>query len=121
MPRVRGGSHVTGIAPVAVVLGLVYGLWAAQISRDAGPVTGWNVLLGVVTGVVFAAVFLGLWQTAHRLPRELRAASWATFAGISFGYLYSLTGATVLRSTIMALAVAAAVFAATFYRYYTRE
>ncbi|MGW6027531.1 hypothetical protein [Streptomyces sp. NPDC055099] len=121
VPRVRGGSHVTGIAPVAAVLGLVYGLWTAQIARDAGPITTGNVMLGVVAGIVFAVVFMGLWKAAPRLPRELRAAAWAAFAGISFGYIYSLTDATILRSVFMALAVTGGVFAATFYRYYTRE
>lgn len=121
VPRVRGGSHVTGIATVSVVLGLVYGLWSAQIARDAGPITTGNVMLGVVAGILFAVLFMGLWKAAPRLPRELRAAAWAGFAGISFGYLYSLTGATVLRSVFMAFAVVAGVFAATFYRYYTRE
>ncbi|MEV0526973.1 hypothetical protein AB0I66_26420 [Streptomyces sp. NPDC050439] len=121
VPRVRGGSHVTGIAPVALVLGLVYGVWAAQIARDAGPITTGNVMLGVVAGIVFAAVFMGLWKAAPGLPRELRAAAWAAFAGISFGYIYSLTDATILRSVFMALAVTGGVFAAAFYRYYTRE
>ncbi|WP_371528129.1 hypothetical protein OG302_20660 [Streptomyces sp. NBC_01283] len=120
-PRVLGGSAATRAATATVLLGLVYGIWAAGIARDAGPITTGNVLLGVVAGVVVAAVFMGLRTIAPRLPRELRAAAWAAFAGIAFGYLYSLTDATVLRSVIMSLAVAGGVFAMTFYRYYTSE
>ncbi|MEU7578492.1 hypothetical protein AB0B50_12885 [Streptomyces sp. NPDC041068] len=104
-----------------VLLGLVYGIWAAGIRRDAGPITTGNVLFGVVTGAIVAAVFFALRRVAHRLPRELRALSWTAFAGVSFGFLYSLTGATVLRSVGMSLVVAAGVFVATFYRYYTTE
>ncbi|MGW5866168.1 hypothetical protein ACWFRJ_28730 [Streptomyces sp. NPDC055239] len=111
VPHVLGGSAVTRIATAAVLLGLVYGVWAAGMARDAGPITTGNVLLGVVAGVVVAAVFMGLRRIAPGLPRELRAAAWAGFAGIAFGYLYSLSDATVLRSTVMALAVAAGVFA----------
>ncbi|MER5257625.1 MULTISPECIES: hypothetical protein [unclassified Streptomyces] len=120
-PRVLGGSAVSRIATAAVLLGIVYGIWVAGIARDAGPITTGNVLLGVVAGVVIAAVFMGLRRAAPGLPRELRAAAWAGFAGIAFGYLYSLTDATVLRSTGMALAVTAGVFAVMFYRYYTSE
>ncbi|MFE6165159.1 hypothetical protein ACFQ7F_40310 [Streptomyces sp. NPDC056486] len=120
-PRVFGGSAVTRTATAAVLIGLVYGIWAAGMARDAGPITTGNVLHGVVAGVVVAAVFMGLRRIAPGLPRELRAAAWAGFAGIAFGYLYSLGDATVLRSTIMALAVAAGVFAVMFYRYYTSE
>lgn len=120
-PQVFGGSAATRIATAAGILGVVYGFWAAGIARDAGPITTGNVLLGVVAGIVFAALFMGLRRAAPRLPRELRATAWAAFAGISFGYLYSLTGATVLRSTLMALGVTAGVFAVMFYRYYTSE
>lgn len=120
-PRVLGGSAVSRAATATVLLAVVYGVWAAGIARDAGPITTGNVLLGVVAAVVFAALFMGLRMMAPALPRELRAAAWAAFAGIAFGFLYSLTDATVLRSTFMALAVAGGVFAVMFYRYYTRE
>ncbi|MGB8943180.1 MAG: hypothetical protein WCD21_23530 [Streptomyces sp.] len=116
-----GGSAATRAATATVLLGLVYGIWAAGIARDAGPITTGNVLLGVVAGVVVAAVFMGLRTIAPRLPRELRAAAWAAFSGIAFGYLYSLTDATILRSVFMSLAVAGGAFALTFYRYYTSE
>ncbi|MGW5734700.1 MULTISPECIES: hypothetical protein [Streptomyces] len=120
-PGVLGGSALTKAATATVLLGAVYGIWAAGIARDAGPITTGNVLLGVVAGLVFAAAFMGLRTIAPRLPRELRAAAWAAFAGIAFGYLYSLTDATILRSVAMSLAVTAGVFAMVFYRYYTSE
>ncbi|MFD9910680.1 hypothetical protein [Streptomyces sp. NPDC059063] len=104
-----------------VLLGVVYGVWAAGIHRDGGPITGFNVLYGVVTGVVFALLYGALRRFAPALPRELRAIAWAAFAGVSFGFLYSLTDASVLRSTGMAGTVAAGVFVAVFYHFYTRE
>ncbi|GAA1934926.1 hypothetical protein GCM10009837_70960 [Streptomyces durmitorensis] len=120
-PRLLGGSAASRAASTAALLAVVYGIWAAGIARDAGPITTGNVLLGVVAGVVVGAVFMGLRRAAPRLPRELRAAAWAGFAGVAFGYLYSLTDATILRSVIMSLAVAGGVFALMFYRYYTSE
>ncbi|MEU5955845.1 hypothetical protein [Streptomyces sp. NPDC047525] len=120
-PRLLGGSAASRAATAAALLAVVYGIWAAGIARDAGPITTGNVLLGVVAGVVVGAVFMGLRRAAPRLPRELRAAAWAGFAGIAFGYLYSLTDATILRSVLMSLAVTGGVFALMFYRYYTSE
>ncbi|MEE1763251.1 MULTISPECIES: hypothetical protein [unclassified Streptomyces] len=105
-----------------VVLGLVYGYWAAAINRNAGPITGWNVLFGFVTAFVFAALFIAVQTVAPRLRREPHAVLWASFAGCAFGFLYSQASQhTVVRATLMSLAVAAAVFAVAFYRYYTHE
>ncbi|QEV19183.1 hypothetical protein [Streptomyces alboniger] len=108
-------------AGLALLMGVVYGLWACAIRRDGGPITTGNVLFGVVTGLLFAALMLAVHRVAPTLPRELRALSWAAFAGVAFGFLYSLAGASVLRSTVMALLIAGGVFAVTFYRYYTTE
>ncbi|MDX3646217.1 hypothetical protein [Streptomyces sp. MB09-02B] len=105
-----------------VVLGLVYGYWAAAMNRDAGPITGWNVLFGFVTAFVFAALCIAVQTVARRLRREPHALLWAAFAGCAFGFLYSQASQhTVVRATLMSLAVAAGVFAVTFYRYYTHE
>ncbi|MER5434668.1 hypothetical protein [Streptomyces sp. NPDC002588] len=106
---------------VPVALGLVFGYWAAANNRSGGPITGWNVLLGFVAAIVFAALWMAVADMAPRLPRELHAGLWAAFAGCAFGFLYSETGASVLRSTGWALAVAASAFVTAFYRYYTHE
>lgn len=121
-PQLRApGSATTRFGIAAVVIGIVFGIVVAQ--RAAGSVADGNAWLGIVSGVVFAALFMGVHRAAPRLPRELRAAAWASFAGIAFGFVYSqgMPGPSVLRSTIMAIGIAAGVFAVTFYRYYTRE
>ncbi|MFI1681721.1 MULTISPECIES: hypothetical protein [unclassified Streptomyces] len=121
-PRARAASSsASRWAGLALLAGVVYGLWACAIRRDGGPITTGNVMFGVVTGLILAAVMFALHRLAPSLPRELRALSWTAFAGIAFGFLYSLGGASVLRSTVMALVVAAGVFAVLFYRYYTTE
>ncbi|WP_371578730.1 hypothetical protein [Streptomyces sp. NBC_01314] len=115
-------THALTNRILPVVLGLVYGYWAAAMNRDAGPITGWNVLFGFVTAFVFAALHTAVLAVAPRLRREPRALLWATFAGCAFGFLYSQASQhTVLRSTLMSLAVAASFFAVNFYRYYTHE
>ncbi|WP_055492211.1 hypothetical protein [Streptomyces sp. TP-A0356] len=114
-------THAVARVAVPVVLGLVYGYWAAAMRRDAGPITGWNLLFGFVCAIVFAAVCTGLLMVTPRLRRELHAVLWAAFAGIALGFLYSQTGESVLRAIGIALAVAVAVFVSAFYRYYTHE
>ncbi|MFI6486952.1 hypothetical protein [Streptomyces sp. NPDC050564] len=114
-------SHTIARWAIPVVGGLLYGFWAAAINRSGGPITGWNILFGFVCAIAFAALYIGVRMLAPLLKRELHAVLWTAFAGITFGFLYSQTGETVLRSTFMALGVAAGVFAVTFYRYYTHE
>ncbi|PSM41833.1 hypothetical protein C6Y14_19095 [Streptomyces dioscori] len=101
--------------------GIVYGLWTSGIARHAGPITGWNVLLGVISALAFAAAAHGIHTIAPRLPRELRAATWAAFAGIAFGFVYSLTDAGIVKTVGLSLVITAGVFAVVFYRYYTTE
>ncbi|MBD0423690.1 hypothetical protein AB0L35_19235 [Streptomyces sp. NPDC052309] len=121
-PDVFGpGVHTAARWAVPVVLGLVYGYWAAANRRDAGPITGWNLLFGFVTALVFAVLYVAVRTVAQRLGRELHAVLWAAFAGCAFGFLFSQTGASVLKSTGLSLVIAAALFAVLFYRYYTHE
>ncbi|MFG2029640.1 hypothetical protein [Streptomyces sp. NPDC048825] len=119
--RYGSPSRVASKLTAPVLGGIVYGLWAAAIGRDAGPITGWNALLGVVSAVVFVAAYLGLRLIGTHLPRELRAAAWAGFAGVAVGFLHGLTGSSVLRSAAVAFAVAAGAFVVVFYRFYTTE
>jgi hypothetical protein len=113
--------HKVARYAIPVVLGLVYGYWAAANRRDGGPVTGWNVLFGFVTAFAFIVLCIAVARLAPRLQRELHSGVKSAFAGAAFGFLYSQSGATVLRSTVMALVIAAAVYGVFFYRYYTRK
>lgn len=106
---------------VPVVLGLVYGYWAAANARYGGPITGWNLLFGFLTALVFAVLCAALLNIAPKLRREVHAVLWAAFSGIAIGFLVNQSHTSVLRSTVLGLATAAAVFAFLFYRYYTHE
>ncbi|MGX2996124.1 hypothetical protein JNUCC64_17880 [Streptomyces sp. JNUCC 64] len=108
---------------VPVLAGVVYGFWIAGISRDASgyQVTGWNILLGFVSGALFAAVAFGLHRAAPALPKEARSLAWAVFAGLAFGFCYSQTGHSVLRSAGISLAVAFGVGATVYYHTYVAE
>lgn len=114
-------THAMARVAAAVVTGLLYGYWVAANQRAGGPITGWNLLTGFVSAIVFAVVLWAVMTYAKRLRRELHAAVWSAFAGIAFGYLYSATGEAILRSIGMALTIAGVTLVLTFYRFYTQE
>ncbi|MGW1146585.1 hypothetical protein ACWD6I_16350 [Streptomyces sp. NPDC002454] len=131
-PRTAAGRHRAPRATIdprasgtwiPVLAGIVYGFWIAGISRDAAgyQVTGWNILLGFVSGILFAAVAFGLHRAAPALRAGPRALAWAVFAGLAFGFCYSQTGHSVLRSSGIALAVAFGVGATVYYHTYVNE
>ncbi|MGW1767326.1 hypothetical protein ACWCQL_25095 [Streptomyces sp. NPDC002073] len=111
----------TGAWAWPLTLGLVYGVYAAFMKRQMGPVDAGNVFYGILCGVLFAGVLFLLARVGPRLRQEPRAAAYGAFAGIAMGYLYSLGGDSVLRSTGIGLAVGAVVGISAFYRYHTRE
>ncbi|MBT2468006.1 hypothetical protein J7E97_08965 [Streptomyces sp. ISL-66] len=104
-----------------LLMGLVYGVYAAFMNRQTGPVDAGNVFYGILCGAVFAAGLFALARIGPRLKREVHAAAYGAFAGITFGYLYSLAGESVFKSTGLSLLVGAGVAMVAFYRYYTRE
>ncbi|MFF3328590.1 hypothetical protein ACFYWX_03360 [Streptomyces sp. NPDC002888] len=114
-------THRIAAYATPVVLGLVYGYWAAANRRDGGPITGWNLLFGFVTAAVFAVLWVVVRDLAPRMRRELHALSWGAFSGVAFGFLYSQTGYSILRSCAFGAVIGAGVFFFVFYRYYTRE
>lgn len=105
------------------VSALIYGYWAAANVRYGNAITGWNLLLGFVTAIVFFAVCMGALALARRLPRELHAVMWGALTGIAVGFLYSLSGVghAIVWSTLLGLVTGAATGIVLFYRYYTRE
>ncbi|WP_374774934.1 hypothetical protein OG756_20470 [Streptomyces sp. NBC_01310] len=104
-----------------LLLGLVYGVWAAFIQRQTGPVDAGNVFYGILCGVLFAGIMFGLARVGPRMKREAHAAAYGAFGGIAVGYLHSLTGQSVLKAVVVGLAVGVGVGAIAFYRYYMRE
>ncbi|WP_330297542.1 hypothetical protein [Streptomyces sp. NBC_00503] len=117
-----GTTHLSRSALTRpLLMGLVYGVYAAFMKRQMGPVDAGNVFYGILCGAIFAACLFALARIGPRLKRELHAAAYGAFAGISFGYLYSLAGESIFKSSGISLLVGAGVAAAAFYRYYTRE
>ncbi|WP_372350453.1 hypothetical protein [Streptomyces sp. KL116D] len=125
-PRRRTGGAALSPTSAAVVLpvlaGIAYGFWAASIQRFGGEVTGGNIALGFVTGILVAALCFGIhhWSKQQAGRHFLaRAGAWAVFAGVAVGFLHSLSNPAILWSVVFGAMIAAATFTATYYRYYS--
>lgn len=119
------GERTHAVAKWAIPLGfaLIYGYWASANIRYGGPITGGNVLFGLLTALVFLVLCTALVFLGPHLRRELHAVLWAAFTGSAVGFLFSLSGRghTVLESTALGVWIAVPTFAVLFYRYYTHE
>lgn len=114
--------HRTAMAwGVPLLLGVIYGFYAAFIRRDGGPSTGGQVALGFAAGIAFAVLCLALARFQYVIPREARAASYGALTASAIGFLVSLTDTGVLRSTILGLVVGIPVGLAMYYFFYSRE
>lgn len=122
-PRARTPAHHhTAMAwAVPVLLGVIYGFYAAFIRRDGGPSTGGQVALGFAAGVAFAVLCFALARFQYVIPREARAAAYGALTACAIGFLVSLTDTSVLRSTILGLVVGVPVGLAMYYFFYSRE
>lgn len=115
----RRGTALGRTLPAA--LALVYALYAGFLVRGDGPTTWGHVLFGLVSGLVFGSLCHTLGRVRHALPREARGLAYGALGGIATGFLYSVSGGTLLGSAVLGLTVGAAVFCAAFYVFYTHE
>ncbi|MEU2116761.1 hypothetical protein ABZ567_14170 [Streptomyces sp. NPDC016459] len=104
-----------------VTIGVLYGLYASTVARHGGPTTLGQLWLGLVSAAVLAVGIHTLHRHGRALPRELRAAAWGALTGIAVGFLFSLSGASVLSSSGLGLAAAGLNAVAAFYVFYTHE
>ncbi|MFF8831931.1 hypothetical protein [Streptomyces sp. NPDC015131] len=116
----RGVSRPT--AGALAVCAVLYGLWAEVVVRHGdGAFTGGQVVLAVVSAVVFFALWYGLVRFRYALPREARAAAFGLLFGVTVGFLYSLSGNSVLTVAVASLFCALGAGLGAFYLFYTHE
>ncbi|WUC94683.1 hypothetical protein OG710_14340 [Streptomyces sp. NBC_00525] len=106
---------------VPATLGLILGCYATAIVRGGGVLTGTRLALGLVSGAVLAVLCFGLGRIQNRLPRELRAAAYGVLTGGSIGFLYSLSGASILAASVVGLFLGIGGLLTAYYYFYTHE
>src|SRR5262245_50476372 len=120
-PRHARPSGRSG-ALVPLLLGVATGLYAAWLDSNNQPAdSGRTAVIGGVSGAVAAVACYILGRVQAALPRELRAAAYGVVCGCALGYLFSLSGWTVLKASVGGLVAGLATAATSFYVFYTHE
>ncbi|MFF2775086.1 hypothetical protein ACFVU3_09270 [Streptomyces sp. NPDC058052] len=108
-------------AVLPAVLGIAYGLYTSTVSRHGGALTWGQLWLGIVSALVLGGGVYALRTYGRALPREARAGAWGVLGGCAVGFIFSLSGASVLSASVLGLIVGVGVGAAMFYLFYTHE
>ncbi|WP_405778621.1 hypothetical protein [Streptomyces sp. NBC_00859] len=119
-PAAHGHLPVAALA-TPLVLGVVYGLYTAFILSSGHVFSTAKVVLSVVSGLVLALLAFGFGRIQHALPKEARAAGYGLLIGGAMGFLYSMTGASVLTSAFIGAGFGIGALVTTFYLFYTHE
>jgi hypothetical protein len=103
-----------------LLIGIAYGAYAWFLARDERFTVG-AAVVGLVAGAAAALVSFVLVRLRPPLAPELRAAAYGAAFGCALGYLDSLTGPSVLWSSVLGLGLAAGVVPVVFYHLHTHE
>ncbi|MEU8696485.1 hypothetical protein AB0C61_02175 [Streptomyces sp. NPDC048680] len=119
--RARARHHSTLSWALPVTLGVILGWYATSIVRGGGVLTGGQLALGLISGAVLAALCFGLGRMQKRLPAVPAAAAYGALFGGSIGFLYSLSGKSVLAASVLGLLTGVGMLLAAFYVFYTHK
>ncbi|MDF6043698.1 hypothetical protein LRD69_16480 [Streptomyces sp. JH14] len=117
--RTRRPSTLSWAVPVT--LGVIAGWWATSIVRGGGVLTGTQLALGLISGAVLAGLCYALGRAQKQLPVEAKALAYGTLFGGTVGFLYSLSGKSVLAASVVGLVTGAGMLVTAFYSFYVRK
>ncbi|MFI9311428.1 hypothetical protein [Streptomyces triculaminicus] len=106
---------------VPVLGGAILGLYAVFLAHDNGFSEGGGWVLGIVAGVIAAALGYFVIHERNQMITEVRATAFGTLFGVSMGFLRSLSGASVLDSCFVGLAFGLGMGLASYYIFYWHE
>ncbi|MDT0545973.1 hypothetical protein [Streptomyces lonegramiae] len=119
LPHVQVRAHPSASWVVPTVLGILYGGYVMFIDHNQGTPAPWAGLFGLMAAVVVGALCYLIGRTQSALMPELRAAAYGALLGCAFGFLYSVSGHSVFRSSMMGLAGGLAMYAVSYYAFRT--
>lgn len=107
------------VLPVLAALGFgCYTIWMAHTSGASG---GRAALLGLIAAVVSGALGLLLVHFQSSMITETRALAYGALFGTAMGWLYNLSGPSILKSSVWGLVMGAVMFAASLYVFRTHR
>ncbi|WP_043264761.1 hypothetical protein [Streptomyces sp. CT34] len=119
---VVGTAHRTRLSvalPVIAALGFgCYTIWLAHTTGDSG---GHAALLGLIAAVVSGALGVPLVHFGPTMITETRALAYAALFGTAMGWLYSVSGPSVLKSSGWGVVMFAVMFVVSLYVFRTHR
>lgn len=106
---------------VSVYLGLFYGSYVGFLRHNAGASASGGVYLGIVSAAVFMVLCYAVGRTRRQVIPEVGGVMYGVLVGCAFGFLYSLGGPSVNRSSLYGLLIGAAVGFSAYFMIHTHR
>ncbi|MEU1627642.1 hypothetical protein ABZ746_20385 [Streptomyces sp. NPDC020096] len=117
--RTAQGHRSSWVVPT--VLGVIFGAYALFLEQANGVSAGTAAWRGLVAAVVMAVVCFLIGRRQRWMQAESQATAYGVVFGIAMGYLINLSGCTLLKSSLLGLALGGGMGIATFYLSYARR
>jgi hypothetical protein len=106
---------------VPILLGICFGSYASFLARGGGPASYGQLALALISGVALAVLIFVVNWFRKALPRGPRAGAYGALVGGSVGFLYSLTGHSLLLAGAIGLATGLGTMLSAFYLFYMTD
>ncbi|MFJ9410529.1 hypothetical protein [Streptomyces sp. NPDC101393] len=107
--------HIPLALALPVIAALGFGCYTLFLNHLAGAKGAQAALLGLIAAVVSGALGLLLVRYQSSMLTETRALAYGALFGTAMGWLYSLGGESVLKSSVWGIIMAAAMFVVSLY------
>ncbi|WP_399089659.1 hypothetical protein ACGH2B_16725 [Streptomyces sp. BBFR2] len=113
--RPKGGRRLPATVVWPVIAALGFGCYTIWIDHTGGASGGHAALLGLIAAVVTGALGLTLVHFQSTMITDTRALAYGALFGSSMGWLYNLSGPSVLKSSAWGLVMGAVMFVVSLY------
>ncbi len=113
--RPPAGRHLPATVVLPVLAALGFGCYTIWIDHTSGAKGAQAALLGLIAAVVSGALGLVLVHFQSSMLTETRALAYAALFGCAMGWLYSISGPSVLKSVGWGLIMGGCMFVVSLY------